>query len=731
VTIPSTSFLRRLSRVVIVVSSVLAGTAALWACGPYFPRWLLGPERLLVPAPEGLLRHEIGRLKLAEPPKAVPAVDPWQQTAEAGVEDLKRALEAEKAPAARREALIAQYAEVRKALAQFASSVTVFENVSEPLWEDEEGGEPAAPAVLPADLRAPEGLPGELADYLEGAIAYHRGDLGGAVSAWEKLLQRPDSERRFRSTWAAFMLGKAHLRAGRPVEAARWFARTRETAGQKGFEDSLGLAAASLGWEARAERDLGHFDKALVLYARQARGDDPTGPSSLQFVARQALKAGPDALAPVARSAEARAVLTAFLVADADAPWELWEIEEAEEAAGPDAPEVDPGMAAWLSALQKAGIKEVDGADRIAWAAYQGGDFAAARRWLDRAPADAPMARWIRARLLLRDGKLTEAQALLEQTAATLPDPKLTEDEMYMHGPDSAGGKLAMPALARGESAVFLTTQGSYLEALDRFLRSSFWVDAAHLADRVLTVDELKIYVDATWPADLIRDLPEDAYPLFQEGLAAPNPAQLAHDIRYLLGRRLVRAGRYEEAKAYLPADWTPSLDTLTASLRQGEDTRQPADQRATALFRAACLARKQGMELMGTELAPDWFLFEGQYEVMNYREQLYGRAQNPHLKPGPDELQKYEQNRPDPDARFHYRYKAADLARKAAALLPDGSDQKARILATAGSWLKARDPEAARPFYKALLDCCGDTTLGQEAQRVRWFPEVPDCEEE
>lgn len=409
----------------------------------------------------------------------------------------------------------------------------------------------------------------------------------------------------------------------------------------------------------------------------------------------------------------------------------MWEIEEAEAAAGPDGPKIEPGVAAWLAALQKAGIKEVEGADRIAWAAYQGGDFAAARQWLDRAPGDAPMARWVSAKLLLRDGKLAEAQSLLEQTAATLPDPKLTEDEIYMHTPESAGGKLATPALARGESAVLLTTRGSYREALDRFLRGSFWVDAAHLADRVLSIDELKAYVDATWPSDLIRDLPEDAYPLSQEGLAAPNPAQLAYDIRYLLGRRLVRAGRYEEAKAYLPADRAMSLDTFTTSLRQGEDTRQPADHRATALFRAACVARKQGMELMGTELDPDWFLFEGQYEVVEYREQLYGRAENPHLKPGPDELQKYEQYLPAPDARFHYRYKAADLARKAATLLPDGSDQKARILATAGSWLKARDPEAARPFYKALLDCCGDTELGQEAQRVRWFPEVPDCEEE
>src|SRR6185436_9913702 len=176
-------------------------------------------------------------------------------------------------------------------------------------------------------------------------------------------------------------------------------------------------------------------------------------------------------------------------------------------AAGPDAPQVDPAAAAWLATLQKAGIKDVEGADRIAWAAYQGGDFAAARQWLDRAPADSSVARWIRAKLLLRDGQLAEAQKLLDQTAATLPDPQLTEDEVLIHSEGEAGGKLAT-----AESAALLTTQGQYTEALDRFLQSGFWVDAAHLAERVLTVDELKAYVDSHWPADLVKDIPEEWY---------------------------------------------------------------------------------------------------------------------------------------------------------------------------------------------------------------------------
>lgn len=729
-TTPPVSASRRLGRVAVVVCSLLSGTFALWACGPFFPRWLLGSERLLTPAPEGLLRHEIARLKLADPPPAVPGVDPWQQTVEVGVADLRQALEAAPMPADRRDSLLSRYTEVRKALAQFAYGTVVFGNVGEPLYEEEEGTqeEPAEPAVLPADLRVPEGLPGEFADYLQGAIAYHRGNVDAAVSAWEKLLKRPEGERRYRSTWAAFMLGKAHLRAGRPAEAVRWFQRTRELAGQKALTDSLGLAASSLGWEARAERDLGHFDKALVLYARQSNGGDPTASSSLRFVARQALKAGPEALGQVARSGEARDVFNAFLVSDASAPWELWELEEAEAEAGPDAPGIDPGIEAWLQALQKAGVKDVEGADRIAWAAYQGGDFAAARQWLDRAPADAPMARWVRAKLLLRDGKLGEAQKLLDQTAATLTDPEMTEDELSIHSEWSAGGKIATPALASGESGVLLTTQGNYLEALDRFLRGGFWVDAAHLADRVLPLDELKAYVDEKWPATLIKDIEE--YPQHWEGLKA-RPNLAARDIRHLLARRLARAGRFEEAEPYLPESLRPALDTLATSLRDGRDAALPADRRSAALFRAACVTRKQGLELTGTELDPDWFVVEGQYEILLHPEEMAARAKNPHLKPGPDELKREESNRPAPDQRFHYRYQAADLAMDAAALLPDGADEKARILVTAGTWLKARDPEAARPFYQALVDCCGTTELGQEAARIRWFPEVPDCEQE
>src|SRR6185436_9473838 len=50
----------------------------------------------------------------------------------------------------------------------------------------------------------PEGLPEEMASYLEGAESYHRGNLPAARAAWERLLALPAAERRYRSTWAAY-----------------------------------------------------------------------------------------------------------------------------------------------------------------------------------------------------------------------------------------------------------------------------------------------------------------------------------------------------------------------------------------------------------------------------------------------------------------------------------------------------------------------------------------------
>ena len=50
------------------------------------------------------------------------------------------------------------------------------------------------------------------------------------------------------------------------------------------------------------------------------------------------------------------------------------------------------------------------------------------------------------------------------------------------------------------ELGVLKLSRGEFAQALDALLRSGFWQDAAYVAERVLTTDELKTYVDQNWP---------------------------------------------------------------------------------------------------------------------------------------------------------------------------------------------------------------------------------------
>ena len=134
-------------------------------------------------------------------------------------------------------------------------------------------------------------------------------------------------------------------------------------------------------------------------------------------------------------------------------------------------------------------------------------------------------------------------------------------------------------------------------------------------------------------------------------------------------------------------------------------------------------------MEIAGTENEPDWTFLQGNFELAAFTAWVEKRAENKILKPAPDEAKRAGASRAEPWKRFHYRYRAAGLARDAASLLPDGSEDKARMLATGGGWLKVRDPELAAPFYKELVSCCGNTHLGKEAERLRHFPETPECD--
>lgn len=700
----------RLESVLAAAVAVLVHLAAItWACGPFFPAWLLGRDERVLEAPAGLFDKEMERVlpEQASPFRAVVKGDnPFRQTWDMDRADLEQALTVAGASSRERTDLLDAHQRLRSAIL-----ATVDPAIRQRM--EEEGITPGPPP----EMIVPEGLPGEFRDYLRGAVAYHQRRPDEARGDWMKLLERPAAERRFRSTWAAFMLGKSSLEQD-PGTAVRWFERTRELAGE-GFADSLGLAAASLGWQARAELARGNHARALELYAEQARTGDPTALNSLRFASARTLNAGPEAMRRVVLDPEARRLLAAYLMSYNWGP----DLDD------PETSERDPRVQDWLEAVKSAGLRDVEEAERLAWIAYSAGDFEAAGQWAERAPEDAVLARWVRAKLLLRAGKLDEAQRLLAETARAVPEADLSGDEAYSRIYED-WGPLATGSRARGEEGTVRLARQEYVPALDAFLRSGYWLDAAYVAERVLTLDELRIYADATWPADLAARYQAEEYPEpYAGGLVAPPEERLAHDLRYLLGRRLARAGRYPEARPYLPEALRPKLDELAAASASGKDKRRAAAERAQALFRAACVTRHQGMELLGTEVEPDWSVFYGNFDpgfIVADRDAREGRSVIPE---SPDETQRERRHRVSPWKRFHYRYRAAVLAREAAALLPDGSPEKARFLAVAGSWLKGRDPEAAQPFYNELVRCCPKTDLGRQAVERRWFPEVAECE--
>lgn len=149
-----------------------------------------------------------------------------------------------------------------------------------------------------------------------------------------------------------------------------------------------------------------------------------------------------------------------------------------------------------------------------------------------------------------------------------------------------------------------------------------------------------------------------------------------------------------------------------------------PAEQRANELRAAAFIAQTNGMELMGTETAPDWFMYGGGVEG-NWPMAKRTNGEAVLIAASADEIKRNEESKPEPDKRYHYRYQAAELAWEAAKLMPNNSDDTARLLCTAGTWLKYLEPEAADRFYKALVRRCRKTEMGAKADKLRWFPEL------
>ncbi|WLG50909.1 hypothetical protein [Pseudomonas sp. FP1742] len=519
-------------------------------------------------------------------------------------------------------------------------------------------------------------LPPEHRLYLAGAVAFNAGDHGLAVDYFQKVLALPAEQRPLRSTWAAYSLGRSLFAMSSETGATpdlmaqsrKAFEQTRQLS-IDGFSDPLELGVASLGEEARVARTAGDWDHAIELYATQNLHGSAVGYTSLKLLMADLAAMPDEQLAGLLKGKTVQQLVTASLISRLG--WSFG-----------DQP---PNEQKLIKLLQSSTRGSLDNADRLAAMNYQQGDYASAKAFLEQA-GDGGLAWWLRAKLAVRDGDKNAAAAAYAKAAQAFPQ---NESWGERRTPDWDYETLQPKCRVEGESAILALQRGDYLQAFDQLYRSQgiYWFDAATVAERVLTLDELKQYVDTQVPAPP---------PLSQQDRDNYVPLPVAASLRNLLGRRLLREERYDEAPAYFDNPDLQAKAKWYGQLRKEAESKWWPTSKAFAYYYAATLARYDGMELLGYEMSPDYVTFGGNYSL-----------EAPELKVGPlmteGEVQRQQATVAQPDERFHYRYVATALASKAADHLPHSSQAFASVLCKASGWGTNLQEQSA--FYRRYVE--------------------------
>lgn len=675
-------------RDVVVVAFLILQAPFVLACGPYFPQgyvWQGSGERML-DWPRTNFRMELGRYV------GLPITESDTSSAKWEKDTLPKDLEELEAVLFEAGENVATVLEVSEDYARLRQN---FYRRPGPQHET-----PATPYSTP-ELDAY--LPAEFAMYAEGARLFHGRNYVGATAAWDALLALAPEERCHRSVWAAYMLGKTWLKRDGEV-APRYFEQAIALAGE-GYEDSLGLAGASSYALCRIDEVSGNYAAAIHRYLDFIKRCEPFerigGCRALERIAFEIFRN--DAF-DFNKLNDAESLNVLALWANSGDPWE---------------------SRRWLEALKTmTPTRAIHGAERIACTAYYAGDIPTAEAWLEFADKTEPHGQWLRAKLLARKGKMRESEAILASLTEVFPT-NYAWDEY-----SEDGSAVAPNRLVQGELGTCRLNMGAYTGALEAFLRGGYDEDAAYVADRILTSNELKKFVEKTSDEPWMQVLSDTHY--------GRKDLSRAQTVEYILGRKLARQGNIKEAESYFPdvypdtrrrrhyRDTTsdPKLKTLIRGLndrmRASNDRSRSLEERGEALFAAAMLTRKWGMEIYGTAHGPDMSIYNGRYyfPVEPRASSIWATA---------DEKRRVSASAPVPNRRFHYRWRAIDLFWKAAEFLPDNDDRTARALWEGGRLSTVMESEGSDKFYKALVWRCQNLPIGQEADRLRWFPPRPD----
>jgi tetratricopeptide (TPR) repeat protein len=584
-------------------------------------------------------------------------------------------------------------------------------------------------AILPAAVRL----------YTAGAVDFHKGDSAKAIARFQAILDLPAIDRRDRAVWAAYMLGRLYGSNGDIAQASKSFASTRELV-NNGAPDPLGLGVASFGEEARLhlkraqalqkakkmspEQYGREIAAAVRLYAEQAAHGSTIGIDSLRRVVGEVIGDEAAVAASICDPTIQRLLVVRTLQDDAVVPY------------GFD--NTPSGISQLVAAVQKCASNNISAADQLAAIAYRDGDYRLAQNLASQ--SNTPLAIWVKARLAMQNGDVAGAVKSYAEASKAFPSSG-----------DSSSDE-ASQALLVGENSVLTLSRGEYIDALEQLYpyAATFWGDVAYIAERVLTVDELKTFVDTHKDTqvhpfvNLDNFVLPEANPEIQREAASwffKDGRSPTAQLRDLLARRLVRAGLNQEALNYFsPPEMQTSVPsvpqmvpgsgvritqmgrpTIRRSVGGGQigvgvglfplgqatppqlrnTSKEIAAEGIPAEYVRALKAANTARSNMDS--ARGWYLaatlagdFESGKQIMGTEgpqdNNMVGAGQSdlgaddPLVTKG--ELMRFKDSAPKPNFRYHYRFVGVDDALHAADLLPPRSQAFAAVLCRATKWM-------------------------------------------
>jgi len=504
-----------------------------------------------------------------------------------------------------------------------------------------------------------------------------RGALEKAIGRFQAVLELPDTAKPPRAVAAAYMLGRSYVLRAMPGDQAlaeKAFVLTRSLA-RAGLPDPDGLAVASFGDQARLRRAEGDLTSTIGLYAEQAARGSVEGVESLKWVA-QALYNDPQGMAKVENIPLAQRVLIAYALEINDDG----RVHEYVYTPGghPSATEDNGTIDLLLRTAQRWPRQKIAWPDRMAALAYRAGDFDFAHTLIDR--QDTALAWWLKAKLLVTDGKLADGEVAYRRVVA-LSLASTNPDGLSPFNASAACAEMAQLERTRGE---FIPAMRNQIACDQRYGGANDSL-TTYLAERVLTTAEVRNILmtssrNSSSNTDLVND--SDIWVLRSE-----------------LAKRLIREGHDKEALPYANAKYavslskdSPSFDTgLSESLKTQRDFMQAyatahdqtklapsAVARAAAWYQLALLTRIQ------------------HEEIMDHDSHLYKENATPEF-PGisSTELVRLKKNYKTPDQDGLRWYIAFDDALNAAQLVPHRSQAYAAILCHAAHWMNQAPPQA------------------------------------